>query len=788
MGKKCYLCRKALPVTMKNLSCLALALLAVSACTALEEPLKPEEPGKETIVFTVSREGTAPLTRTQVQEDGSVWWNPYEQVSVFYGSGNSGGSCFVTTNGAPAAQTELSGSIQMSGTGKAFWAVYPYAGTNACDGSSVTMSIPSLQQGVGGNFSNNAFPAIATSNSLDLAFWNVCGGVKFSVSRGDITSVSFRGNKGEPLAGKVSVGFGTDGRPVLNEVLEGCPEVTLIAPGYFEPGVNYYITLLPAVLEGGFTMTLRTADGRGRVVSNSPRTVKRSVFGVLNGIDEKVAEWESLVPEAVDLGLSVQWASFNVGAFAPEEYGDYFAWGETSPKAEYSWETYKWCNGSEYSLTRYNYDGNYGETDYCSMLNAYNYEDDAARANWQGNWRIPTEEEWNEICNYNNCSWEWQENYNGSGVNGYLVSSLKQGYTDRSIFLPAAGYRIDQWVSLDGRMGHYWSSIIDNNNPAVGKYLGYSGSFVGATFPSSGFPRFAGFPVRPVDDTPNYYYSVGALQDVYNSNNELAPGVKKHPITITDKNGTEWAYLELLLANGDTDYQGSYPSTEYATQPGQMANGWEFDLSEWGIGILSGGSYCINNNGEKILLGIDYTVNVYGVDEGIYRFTCDNLFSFTAARKDNPPVNSDEFVLQITSGLTYTMQDLTASYVDSNNNPLSGVTLWDVTVNEYGALVAHFDLLVAEGSSDITGSYNVIPYPDEVGEAGVGWGIAAWSLFGGCYYKVDGANYYIPEGTSVTVSANGDGTLKFQFQGNVQNENNAIIGTGGLLLDNVAKE
>ena len=90
----------------------------------------------------------------------------------------------------------------------------------------------------------------------------------------------------------------------------------------------------------------------------------------------------------VDLGLSIKWATCNVGASSPEEYGDYFAWGETEPKSIYDWSTYKYCNGSETTLTKYNYSNIYGTVDNKTTLEM---SDDAARANWGGGWRMPTE-------------------------------------------------------------------------------------------------------------------------------------------------------------------------------------------------------------------------------------------------------------------------------------------------------------------------------------------------------------------------------------------------------------
>ena len=142
------------------------------------------------------------------------------------------------------------------------------------------------------------------------------------------------------------------------------------------------------------------------------------------------------LPEAVDLGLSVKWASFNLGASAPEGYGNNYAWGEIETKNDYSWETYKWCNGSETSLTKYNSNSLYGTVDNKMTLDL---EDDVAHNKLGGAWRMPTNEEWKEL--EDNCSWTWT---NQNGRYGRLVTAPN----GNSIFLPiVANISGDYWAS-----------------------------------------------------------------------------------------------------------------------------------------------------------------------------------------------------------------------------------------------------------------------------------------------------------------------------------------------------
>ncbi|MCQ2199767.1 MAG: T9SS type A sorting domain-containing protein [Paludibacteraceae bacterium] len=158
----------------------------------------------------------------------------------------------------------------------------------------------------------------------------------------------------------------------------------------------------------------------------------------------------------VDLGLpsGIKWATYNVGATKPTETGDYFAWGETKPKKDYSWATYKWCNGNFYNMTKYCIDGSYGTLDNKSILEP---EDDAASKNWGSDWRMPTREETIELVD--RCSWKWYDDYNGTGVSGYLGTSEE---TDANIFLPVTGRYNGNVLEEADSYGYYWSSEVSS--------------------------------------------------------------------------------------------------------------------------------------------------------------------------------------------------------------------------------------------------------------------------------------------------------------------------------------
>ena len=194
----------------------------------------------------------------------------------------------------------------------------------------------------------------------------------------------------------------------------------------------------------------------------------------------------------VDLGLSVKWATCNVGASKPEEYGDYFAWGEVERKTNYTWGSYKWCNASYNRLTKYNFHASFGQRD-----NKYHLDssDDATIVKWGGNWRMPTDTEQRELCT--KCSWEWTTK---NGVNGYEITSKVEGYTNSKIFLPAAGYMSEYTLYDVQNYGYYWSNKLD----AIQHDIGYRPDWAcivkfnkGGSSTSYDSRRY-GYPIRPV--------------------------------------------------------------------------------------------------------------------------------------------------------------------------------------------------------------------------------------------------------------------------------------------------
>ena len=193
-----------------------------------------------------------------------------------------------------------------------------------------------------------------------------------------------------------------------------------------------------------------------------------SVMLLIQAATVSVFAQDNVRHECIDLGLSIKWATCNVGANRPEEYGDYYAWGETEPKDFYFWDTYKYCDGTYKSLTKYT-DSAYGKDGFSDNKSVLDPEDDVAHVKWGGNWRIPTKDELEELRT--KCTWT---STTLNGVKGYSVTSNVDGYTDRSIFLPATGMRIRQWTENTDTIGRFWGNSIVTGDDYDAVYLDFN--------------------------------------------------------------------------------------------------------------------------------------------------------------------------------------------------------------------------------------------------------------------------------------------------------------------------
>ena len=211
-------------------------------------------------------------------------------------------------------------------------------------------------------------------------------------------------------------------------------------------------------------------------------------------VTQKRAELEKNAPkngshnghDYVDLGLpsGTLWATCNVGASSPEGYGNYYAWGETSTKNTYNWDTYKYANGDYDELTKYCNKSDYGNNGFTDMLTQLQSGDDAATSAWGSGWRTPSKTQWDELLENTTNKWTTQ-----NGKKGRLFTSKKNGQT---LFLPAAGSRWDDELKFAGSNGYY--SSLDTGYPDRAWYL----DFDSGNCDMNGGSRRGGFTMRPV--------------------------------------------------------------------------------------------------------------------------------------------------------------------------------------------------------------------------------------------------------------------------------------------------
>ncbi len=276
------------------------------------------------------------------------------------------------------------------------------------------------------------------------------------------------------------------------DALDADPNVTVTRG--FVVGYDNDVDELKVVADGGkdqkifadVTATASTTDNtfRGTTTYDKDTTYYYRAYVKIEKEGEADAYYYGNIRryglELVEMGNGIIWASLNLGAQISSDYGDRFAWGETN------------ANKSSYTQGTYRYYDN-GYTNIGSDISKSSR--DAAKATWTGTWRMPTVADMYWLANDANCTWTWTTE---DGVSGYRVTSKVEGYTDKSIFLPAAGYQDNAYFKSLGTGCYYWTSSMNNDNQA--RYLYGDATTKDA---EHGFERFYGLAIRPVKNSGN---------------------------------------------------------------------------------------------------------------------------------------------------------------------------------------------------------------------------------------------------------------------------------------------
>lgn len=482
---------------MKKTLLIALAsFAAIAACQKNGFTVSPSQTGS---IYATMEEVTD--TRTSMDVDNNIRWSNGDRIIGFMYS-----TLGVEYQVNPASVGETSASFDEISAGGLYAgteldhiiAWYPYSSsvkvTKSGSDYTLAVTLPADQIYSKGSFGNGAFPMVAVSKTNFITFKNVCGAMNLQLKGTQkVASVMIEGNNGEMLSGEATVTAYTDGsKPSISMGSDESTSVTLSCDPAIQLDENtateFIITLPPTVFTKGFKVTVTDFEGKTyKVETDKENEILRSSLLVMPEVTLEASGQEESDDRWVDLGLSVLWAAYNVGASSPEEYGGYYAWGETSTKSDYTWDNYKclekfyWGDGPDDWYWDRKFIGN--------EISGTSY--DVAHVQWGGGARMPTYTEVQELVN--NCI------FTGGSYNG-VRGSYVTGPNGNSIFLPFAGNRDYGDLDFEGSSGDFWSGTYDDDN--VDNSSDYAYCLIckeGYGLWSAGY-RYQGLSVRPVTE------------------------------------------------------------------------------------------------------------------------------------------------------------------------------------------------------------------------------------------------------------------------------------------------
>jgi uncharacterized protein (TIGR02145 family) len=452
---------------MKKLTLITMALMMGLMMLVSCKKDKDNNDGKTVFYANIEsgNQGRTHLDPDFLSDSAFVLWSVGDKIKIYNGNGES--EVFTLKSGANTrnAVFTFAGEFELV---PPYVAVYPYTTEVDLDEGYVYYNVPAVQNITQPDtFAQNTNPMVAYSEDENLQFANLCGGIGVQlygegVHVSSITVLGpFRRANGEFMADYYDPDFQPNYESEGTQMITLTCDVTL--PASADEAAAFYAVLPPGTLRDGVDIFIYDGDnaiGEIAVPEGHAAEVFRNHIKYFPPVEITLPDEH----EYVNLGLpsGLLWATCNVGAETPEEYGDYFAWGETQPKDTYNLSTYQYCNGSYNTLTKYCNNSSYGYNGFTDDLTTLLPEDDAAAANWGNGWRMPTKEEFEEL--YNNTTVTWTQQ---NGVNGRLFTADN----GNSLFLPAAGYRGSSSLYYAGSLGYYWSSSLYTDDPIFAWYF-----------------------------------------------------------------------------------------------------------------------------------------------------------------------------------------------------------------------------------------------------------------------------------------------------------------------------
>lgn len=451
--------------------CIIITALALALGFAQCKKSTDTDPTTEGVKITLSVDDGSkvdvnPGTGTVTFQDGDV---------IYVGSGGNYVGSLTRTSGV------FTGDITDPVEGEPLYFYFLGNVTPTIDGNLFTVSIANQTSSlpvISCGTSTKNYSSTITSYSSKLK--NKCALVKFNVTTSSSSATCING-----FNNKLSIDFSTNTMTPSKEGMGGI----VLASGN---GEKWAILLPQDAIEAGSAYSVGYPYSDYTGTRGAVPSINENDY-LSSGITVTVT-----TSNYVDLGLpsGTLWATFNVGAHVPEEYGSYYAWGETQAKTTYDRSTYKYCNGYTGKLTKYCNNSSYGYQGFTDNLTTLLPEDDAATVNWGGEWRMPTQAEWQELSQNTESTWTTQ-----NGIYGRLVTASN----GNSLFLPAGGYYSGSDLYKVNSEGYYWSSSLYTGQPELSTRFIITSFGLGT---SNGY-RTNGISVRAVR-TQNSYYLIEA--------------------------------------------------------------------------------------------------------------------------------------------------------------------------------------------------------------------------------------------------------------------------------------